>query len=125
MSPASRASRVPVAVYQAVGSRGKSGSKLRRASEISLTSSGLDFAARLRVFRHALHSRVERREALLDMVRAVNATLEPAEIAAVVIDRTATWVPAPVWALVSSDMSGHQSILAERGLSPELASSVY
>jgi len=33
---------VPVALYHAVGSRGKSGSKLRRASEISLETPGLD-----------------------------------------------------------------------------------
>ena len=34
---------------------------------------------RLRVFQRALRSRVERRDALLEIVRAVNATLEPAE----------------------------------------------
>jgi len=40
MSSASRAPRIPVALYQAVGPAGKSGSKLRRASEISLTTPG-------------------------------------------------------------------------------------
>src|SRR5881398_3108195 len=91
MSPASRASRVPVALYQAVGSAGKTGSKLRRASEISLTTPGLDLATKLRVFQRALRSRVERRDALLDIVRAVNTTLEPAKIAELVVERAATW----------------------------------
>ncbi len=68
---------MPVALYQAVGPAGKSGSKLRRASEISLTTPGLDLATRLRVFQRALRGRVERRDALLDIVRGVNATLEP------------------------------------------------
>src|SRR5712692_2107997 len=88
MSPASRAtlsgmrrditdrSRMPVALYRAVGPAGKRGSKLRRASEISLTTPGLDLATKLRVFQRALRSRVEQREALVDIVRAVNTTLE-------------------------------------------------
>ena len=76
MSPASRASsrragperaRSRVALYRAVG---PAGSKLRRAGEISLTTPGLDLAARLRAFQRALRSRVERRDALIEIVRA-------------------------------------------------------
>ena len=125
MSSASRASRVPVALYQAVGPAGKSGSKLRRASEISLTTPGLDLATRLRVFQRALRSRVERRDALIDIVRAVNATLEPAKIAEEIVERGSTWVPAPCWAVVSSDLSGQLSVLADRGLMPEMGPAVY
>src|SRR6266567_8757302 len=113
MSSASRAPRAPVALYRAVGPAGKSGSKLRRASEISSTTPGLDLATRLRVFQRALRSRVERRDALIDIVRAVNVTLEPQKIAEVVVDRAATWVPAPCWAVVSSDLSGQMSVLAD------------
>jgi hypothetical protein len=100
MSSASRASRASVALYQAAGPAGRSGSKLRRASEISLTTPGLDLATRLRVFQRALRSRIERRDALLDIIRAVNTTLEPPKIAELIVDRAATWVPAPCWALV-------------------------
>src|SRR5919109_3966897 len=125
MSPASRATGVPVALYRAVGTGGKSGSKLRRAGEISLTTSDLDLATKLRVFQRALRSRVERRDALLDIVRAVNATLEPAKIADLIVDRAATWVPAPCWAVVSADLSGQLSVLADRGLSPEMGPAVY
>src|SRR5437899_4560555 len=125
MSPASRASRVPVALYQAAGPAGRSGSKLRRASEISLTTPGLDLATRLRVFQRALRSRVERRDALIDIVRAVNATLEPPKIAELVVERAATWVPAPCWAVVCADLSGQLSVLADRGLAPDMGPAVY
>src|SRR6476646_1654875 len=125
MSPASRASRAPVALYQSVGPPGKSGSRLRRASEISLTRPGLDLATRLRVFQRALRSRVERRDALLDIVRAVNTTLEPPKIAEVIVERASTWVPAPCWAVVSADLSGQLSVLADRGLTPDMGPAVY
>src|ERR671934_1673173 len=125
MSSASRASRAPVALYHAAGPAGKSGSKLRRAGEISLTTPGLDLATKLRVFQRALRSRVERRDALLDIVRAVNTTLEPARIADQIVDRASTWIPAPCWAVVSSDMSGQLSVLADRGLSPEAGAAGY
>lgn len=124
MPPASRASRVPAALY-AVRASSKSGSKLRRAGEISLTTPGLDLATKLRVFQRALRSRVERRDALLDIVRAVNTTLEPAKIADLVVDRASTWIPAPCWALVSADLSGELSVLADKGLLPEMGPAVY
>ena len=116
---------MPVALYRAAGSAGKSGSKLRRASEISLTTPGLDFAMRLRVFQRALRSRVERRDTLIEIVRAVNTTLEPAKIADLIVDRAATWVPAPCWAVVSSDPSGQLSVLADRGLTSDMGPAVY
>jgi diguanylate cyclase (GGDEF)-like protein len=116
---------MPVALYRAVGSAGKRGSKLRRASEISLTTPGLDLATKLRVFQRALRSRVERRDALLDIVRAVNTTLEPGKIADLIVERAATWVPAPCWAIVASDLSGESSILADRGLSADMGPAVY
>jgi diguanylate cyclase (GGDEF)-like protein len=125
MPPASRATRIPVALYQAVGPAGKSGTKLRRASEISLSTPGLDLATKLRVFQRALRGRIERRDALLDIVRAVNTTLEPPKIAETIVERAATWVPAPCWAVVSSDLSGELSVLADRGLTPDMGPAVY
>jgi diguanylate cyclase (GGDEF)-like protein len=116
---------MPVALYHAVGPAGKSGSKLRRAGEISLTTPGLDLATKLRVFQRALRSRVERRGALLDIVRAVNTTLEPAKVADLLVERAATWVPAPCWAVVASDLSGQLSVLADRGLTPDMGPAVY
>jgi diguanylate cyclase (GGDEF)-like protein len=114
-----------VALYRAVGSAGKDGSKLRRAGEIALSTPGLDLAARLRVFQRALRSRVERREALIEIVRAVSVSLEPAKVADALVERAATWIPAPCWAVVSSDLSGQMSVLAERGLMPDMGPAIY
>jgi len=115
---------MPVALYQAVGPAGKSGSKPRRASEIPLTTSGLDLAARLRLFQRALRTRVERKDALIDMVRGVNATLDPEKIAEVVLDRASSWIPAPCWAVVSADLSGQLSSLADRAVTPDMEPAV-
>jgi len=125
MSPASRATGMPVAVYRTAGPAGKGRSKLRRASEVSLTKAGNDLATKLRVFQRALRSRVERRDALLDIVRAVNTPLEPPKIAAELVDRAATWLPAPCWAVVSTDLSAQLTVLAEHGLTPEMGPAVY
>ena len=116
---------MPAALLHAVGPAGKSGSKLRRASEISSTTPGLDLATRLRVFQRALRSRVERRDALIDIVRAVNTTLEPPKIADEIVERASTWIPTPCWAVVSSDLSGQLSVLSDRGLMPDMGPAVY
>src|SRR3977135_2439190 len=125
MPPASRATRIPVALYQGGGPGGKSGTNPRRAGEILLSTPGLDLATKLRVFQRALRSRVERRDALLDIVRAVNTTLEPNKIADLIVERAATWVPAPCWAVVASDLGGQSSVLADRGLTPEMGPAIY
>ena len=90
-----------------------------------MTTPGLDLATRLRVFQRALRSRVERRDALIDIVRAVNTTLEPAKIAEEIVERGSTWVPAPCWAVVSSDLSGQLSVLSDKGLMPDMGPAVY
>jgi len=92
---------------------------LRRARDLALAAPGLDFAERLRAFQALLRSRVERRDALVDFVRAVNATLEPGEIADIIVDHAAQWVPARDWALLSSDLSGRLSVLSGRGVTDE------
>src|SRR4051794_40634142 len=119
MSPAGRATSLSasrrravgsgggaVALYRAARAGGKNGAKLRRDGGMAVGTSALDLAMRLRVLQRALRSRVERRDALLDIVRAVNTTLEPNKIAELVLDRAASWVPAPCWAVVGSDLSG-------------------
>jgi diguanylate cyclase (GGDEF)-like protein len=98
-------------------------SKPKRAS-ISLTAVGPDFAARLRAAQRVLRSRVGKHSALLDVVRAVNTTLEPEKLAELIVDRGATWIPAPIWALVSSDLSGDLTVLAGRGLTEEMGDAV-
>jgi diguanylate cyclase (GGDEF)-like protein len=121
MSPAGRASLS--------ASRRRTSSPVRvagpRRAPTLAPAAGLDLSARLKTFQTALRSRLERREALVDVVRAVNASLEPARIAELVVERAGTWIPAPCWALVSSDLSGQLSILSERGLQSDMAPAVF
>ena len=70
-----------------------------------------------------MQGRVKRRDGLLDIVRAVNATVEPLKIAESIVDEASTWVPAPGWAVVA-EVAGQLSVLAERGVSPALAPAV-
>ncbi|HEX7138901.1 MAG TPA: sensor domain-containing diguanylate cyclase [Vicinamibacterales bacterium] len=110
---------MPVRLFQPSGSAGRGAATLRRAGGISLNAPSVDLATKLRLFQRTLRSRVERRDAFPDMVRAVNTTLEPARIAELLLERAETWLPAPCWGLVSSDQSGELTVLAERGLAPE------
>jgi diguanylate cyclase (GGDEF)-like protein len=85
----------------------------------------VDLATRLRVAQRTLRGRVGRRDTLLDIVRLVSASLEPMRIAELVVERAATWVPAPCWALVCRDGSGQLSVLAEHGLETEMGLAVF
>jgi len=96
----------------------------RRASALTLSTPGLDLATKLRVFQRVLRSRVERRDALIEIVRGVNTTLEPARVAEIIVEQAATWVPAPCWALLSTDAGGQTLVLADRGLMPDMGPAV-
>jgi diguanylate cyclase (GGDEF)-like protein len=65
-------------------------------------------------------AQLNRRDTMLDMVRAVHATLEPREIARSVVERTAGWIPLSCWAVVAPDLHEQLTILADSGLLPDL-----
>ena len=100
MPSASRASRVPVAVYRGVTPARRRGSKPRRTPDLSSAA------------------------VLLDMVRAVNATLDPAAVATVLLDRAATWVQMSSWAVVARDRTGQLALVADRSLAADMRSAV-
>ena len=104
------------ALGRAAGGVRKRASKLRRAGDSTLSSAQLDFTGRLNANQRLLRGRVDRRETLVEVLRAVHATLEPSEIAGLIVERASAWVPAPCWAVVSSDPSGQLSVLAGRGM---------
>jgi diguanylate cyclase (GGDEF)-like protein len=79
-----------------------------------------DLATKLRALHRSLKSRVGQREALVDMLSAVNSSLDPFRIADLVLERAVTWVPASSWGLFSADLSGQLSLIGERGLSPDM-----
>lgn len=79
-----------------------------------------DLASRLRQAHRSLRVSVESRATLLDLIRAVTATLDPAGLAEALIARMSLLIPAPCWAVVSADLSGTPSVLYERELGPDL-----
>ena len=111
--------------YPAVPAVRKRGSKTRRPGELSLAAAGLDLTSRLRTFQRQLRRQVERRDTLMDIVRAMSTTLDPAEIADLLVERAAGWIPAPSWAVVSSDLSARLQVLAGRGLTPEMGPALH
>jgi diguanylate cyclase (GGDEF)-like protein len=102
------------ALYQNAAGARKRAAKTRRRSELALAQ--LDFTGRLNASQRALRQRIDRRDALIDIVRAVHATLDPVEIAELIVARAAAWVPASCWAVVSTDLSGQFTVLCGRGV---------
>lgn len=88
----------------------------RRAVE----STSPDLAARLRALPAACRNRLARPGALLEVVRAVSVTLDPAGVADAILEHAVAWLPAPSWAVLSSDLSGRLTILAERALTDDV-----
>jgi diguanylate cyclase (GGDEF)-like protein len=83
-----------------------------------------DLAARLRGVQRTLRSRVERRDALLDIMRAVSASLDPEKVGEFIVERAATWVPAPSWAVVAAEPTGQLAVVANRELGTEFGSTL-
>jgi len=84
-----------------------------------------DLAVRLRLAERGLRRRLERREELVEVVRRVDSTLEPGEIAAALVERIATWLPVRSWWLASADASGNVSFLAEHAPDGQLSTAVH
>jgi diguanylate cyclase (GGDEF)-like protein len=103
-------------LYTAAAATRKRAAKARRR-DLSLAQP--DFSARLAASQRTHGRRLDRRETFLEIVRAVHATLDPAEIASHVIDRAASWIPATCWAVVSADVSGQLSVLGGRGVTSD------
>ena len=72
-------------------------------------------ATRLHDLQHTRQLHLNRRDTLLDMVRAVHATTAPDQIASAVVDRTASWLPLTCWLIVAGDAQGQLGVLASHG----------
>src|SRR5262249_15755049 len=102
MAPVRRASTVPTP------RRRTSNGRQHRAPLTRVTPAAAppDFAARLRAAQPRLRREIGRPDALIEMVRAVNSTLDSARIAELIVGVASAWIPAPCWAIVSADNSG-------------------
>jgi diguanylate cyclase (GGDEF)-like protein len=72
-----------------------------------------------------LTARLERRNALVEIVRDAHATLDPHKIATWLIRQADDWIPAPCWAVITPDINGQLTVLADKGLLPALGPSVW
>ncbi len=84
-----------------------------------------DFASRVQERLRSLQALVEQRDAIIDVVREANTLLDPLKVGMWLVRQADEWIPAPCWVVVAPDVNGRLSVLAEKGLTPELNSSVW
>ncbi|MBS1816304.1 MAG: GGDEF domain-containing protein [Acidobacteria bacterium] len=56
----------------------------------------------------------------MDLVQALQATLEPEPVATALVSRMAAWIPATCWGVVAPDRDGQVATLCEKGLTASL-----
>ena len=133
------ARRLPVVSYSAAGGRGVveslASARLYDAFESAALADRCSWAARPRQRHGPL--RADSRDAAglarqaggsrasIDIVRAVNATLDAKKIADALLDRMGTWFTAPYRAVVAIHESGEMATIADRGISTLLESRLY
>ena len=74
-----------------------------------------DLAARLRQSASGLHDRLNRRDTLVELIRSVNATLDPRKVADALLSQVSGWFPATCFVVAVQDGSQRASVIAERG----------
>jgi len=74
-----------------------------------------DLASRLRRGEHLLLERFDRRDTLVELMRAVNSSVEPRKVADALLGQIQNWLPATCWAVAVNDSPQRLTVLAERG----------
>ena len=90
---------------------------LATSAGVSSPSPSPDLAARLRLCQTPLRRQLARADVLVELIRAVNATLDPEKVAEAMLARLSAWVPAGTWLIVAFDEGSTLRELATRGLS--------
>ncbi len=83
----------------------------------------MDFSARLPGVEAAIRLRLTRADALVEMIRAVNESLDPARVGEAVLARVSDLIPATGWLLVAGEQGGPVERIAARALPPPLEAS--
>jgi len=84
-----------------------------------------DLANRLRPLQAGLKRTLGRADVLADMIRAVNASLDPERVAEALVSRASDWVPATSWLVLAIDGGSRTRMLASRALTPALEPAAY
>ena len=89
------------------------------------TGRTLDLAARLQANQRSLAARLGRRAALADLVATAHKSLDPQQVAQLLVDWAPDWLPATSWGLVSSGPDGQLALLASRSIPAALTGVVH
>jgi diguanylate cyclase (GGDEF)-like protein len=79
----------------------------------------VDLASRLRPLQSVLRSRLSRADVLTEVIREVNASLDPERVADAIVGRASEWLPAQAWVVYAVDAAGVRTFAA-RGVTPTL-----
>jgi diguanylate cyclase (GGDEF)-like protein len=77
-----------------------------------------DFAERLRALQAPLRRQLVRADVLGQMVRSVNASLDPEQVGQEILAHVSAWLPAPQWLVIVADDAGRIRPVGSRGLQP-------
>jgi two-component system cell cycle response regulator len=91
-----------------------------RSSRKGLPAVRPDLAERLRPLQSELRRTLARADVLTDMIRAVNASLEPERVAEALVAGVSQWVPAPGWLVLTIDDGSRVRTMATKGLTAAL-----
>lgn len=86
-----------------------------RAKPAAPRGAQADLAARLRQGADVLHDRLNRRDTLVELIRSVNATFEPRDVAEALLVHVHDWFPAGCLAVAVDDGPQNLVLIAERG----------
>jgi diguanylate cyclase (GGDEF)-like protein len=76
----------------------------------------MDLAERLRPLQTALKRRLARAELLAQMIRSVNASLDPERVGEEIVSLVTDWLPVPGWVVLAVDDAGRVRTLGISGL---------
>ena len=81
-------------------------SRARPSSRKAPPAGRQDLAGRLRPLQAEMRRRLTRADVLTEMIRAVNASLEPERVADAMVARVSAWIPVPGWLVLASTEDG-------------------
>ncbi len=111
---------IPNGTESRVTGRARQTRARRRPSRASAPVFRADLAERLRPVQATLRRKLGRADVLTELIRAVNASLDPERVADTLVQRVAEWLPAPSWLVLAVDDAGRVRSLATRALSSTL-----
>ena len=90
--------------------------RARPSSRKPTSGARQDLAEKLRALQAPLGRSLSRADVLADMIRAVNASLDPERVAEAIVARVSAWIPASGWLVLAAGLDGRTQAMAARAL---------